>query len=141
DRPRRRAARPVRARRRAGRHPPRGRGPDRGPRGGGGPLARPGRRSRGGPLPRIRGDRMSTPAGGFQPPVYPYERLAPALQKASAHPGGIVDLSIGTPTDPPPAVVLDVLARADELGSVRGYPASAGSEELLLAAAAWEKER
>jgi len=77
----------------------------------------------------------------FQPPVYPYERLAPALQKAAAHPGGAVDLSIGTPTDPPPPSVLEALARADDRGSVRGYPASAGSEALRLAAAAWEKGR
>jgi succinyldiaminopimelate transaminase len=80
-------------------------------------------------------------AAPFQPPVYPYERLAPALQKAAAHPGGAVDLSIGTPTDPPPACALEALAQADGQGSVRGYPTSAGSEALRMAAASWEKLR
>ena len=42
------------------------------------------------------------PRSGF-PPVYPYERLAGAKAIAEALPGGIVDLSIGTPCDPPPA--------------------------------------
>jgi succinyldiaminopimelate transaminase len=78
---------------------------------------------------------------GFRPPVYPYERLVPAMQKAAALPGGVVDLSIGTPTDPPPACVLEALAHADERDTVRGYPASVGSPAFREAAATWEKER
>ncbi|HEX5290458.1 MAG TPA: succinyldiaminopimelate transaminase, partial [Streptosporangiaceae bacterium] len=38
-------------------------------------------------------------------PVFPWDELAPAKTKAQAHPGGIVDLSIGTPVDPVPPVV------------------------------------
>ena len=39
---------------------------------------------------------------GFVPPPYPYDRLDPLKAKARAVPGGIIDLSIGTPCDPPP---------------------------------------
>jgi succinyldiaminopimelate transaminase len=78
---------------------------------------------------------------GFEPPIYPYERLGPAREKASALPGGVVDLSIGTPTDPPPPAVLEALASADEAGVVRGYPTSVGSPALRQAAAGWMARR
>ena len=41
--------------------------------------------------------------------------------------GGIVDLSIGTPFDPPPAAVVEALATSD---AERGYPASIGSARV-----------
>jgi succinyldiaminopimelate transaminase len=75
---------------------------------------------------------------GFEPPVYPYERLAGAKEKADAHPGGVVDLSIGTPCDPPPAAVVEALASSD---AERGYPASVGSPALREAASAWMARR
>ena len=51
---------------------------------------------------------MSTStAGGFVPPPYPYDRLADIVAVAAAHDGGAVDLSIGTPGDPPAPAVLD----------------------------------
>jgi aspartate/methionine/tyrosine aminotransferase len=77
----------------------------------------------------------------FVPPIYPYERLTAARAKADARPGGVVDLSIGTPTDPPPAVALEALASADKAGGVRGYPPSAGSAELRRGAATWMAEQ
>lgn len=77
------------------------------------------------------------PAGGWVPPAYPYERLAPARRKAEALPGGAVDLSIGTPVDPPPAPVLAALADADAGGATRGYPPSVGTAALREAIAAW----
>lgn len=80
-------------------------------------------------------------SGGFVPPAYPYDRLVPAERKAAALEGGVVDLSIGTPTDPPPAVVLDALAEADERGGVRGYPASIGSVALRAAIRDWTEAR
>ena len=64
---------------------------------------------------------------GFVPPPYPYDRLRPLHEIAAAHPGGAVDLSIGTPCDPPPDVVLDALARS---GSERSYPPSVGTAAL-----------
>lgn len=78
---------------------------------------------------------MSRP---FVPPPYPYDRLRPIIEIAAAHEGGAVDLSIGTPCDPPPQIVVDALARAEGL---RGYPPSAGTEELRSAAAAWMGRR
>lgn len=75
---------------------------------------------------------------GFEPPVYPYERLAGAKEKADAHPGGVVDLSIGTPYDPPPPVVVEALGSS---GAERGYPPSIGSAPLREAAAAWMRVR
>src|SRR3954462_529774 len=75
---------------------------------------------------------------GFEPPVYPYERLAGALEKAAAHEGGAVDLSIGTPCDPPPAAVVDALSASD---TERGYPMSIGSAAYREAAANWLARR
>jgi succinyldiaminopimelate transaminase len=74
----------------------------------------------------------------FVPPVYPYERLAGARAKAGTHDGGAVDLSIGTPCDPPPPAVVEALARSD---AERGYPPSVGSVALREAAARWMERR
>jgi succinyldiaminopimelate transaminase len=38
-------------------------------------------------------------------PAFPWDALAPAAELARAHPGGIVDLSVGTPVDPVPDLV------------------------------------
>jgi succinyldiaminopimelate transaminase len=73
----------------------------------------------------------------FVPPAYPYDRLVPARQKAAAWPGGVVDLSIGTPCDPPPPVVLAALADADRDGATRGYPPSIGTDSLREAIRGW----
>ena len=70
---------------------------------------------------------------GFQPPPYPYDRLDPLRARAAEHDGGVVDLSIGTPFDPAPQIVLDALASADP----RGYPPSIGTPAFREAACAW----
>jgi succinyldiaminopimelate transaminase len=75
---------------------------------------------------------------GFTPPPYPYDRLASAAQAAAAHPGGSVDLSVGTPCDPPPN---DVVAALGSSGSERGYPASIGTPALRGAAVGWMRRR
>lgn len=77
-------------------------------------------------------------AAGFVPPIYPFERLAPLAEVAAAHSGGIVDLSIGTPGDPPPPVVVEALASS---GAERGYPPSIGSAALRDAASVWFERR
>ena len=77
-------------------------------------------------------------ATGFVPPIYPFERLAPLAEVARRHDGGIVDLSIGTPGDPPPAAVVEALASS---GAERGYPPSVGSGPLREAAAGWLQRR
>lgn len=77
-------------------------------------------------------------ARGWVPPPYPYDRLARARSLAEEHPGGVVDLSVGTPTDPPAPQVLAALAGS---GTERGYPSSTGSARLLQAAAEWMDRR
>lgn len=75
---------------------------------------------------------------GFVPPPYPYDRLAGLLAAAEALPGGAVDLSIGTPCDPPPAFVVEAMATSN---AERGYPASIGSPALRESAARWMQRR
>jgi succinyldiaminopimelate transaminase len=75
-----------------------------------------------------------TRTGGFEPPPYPYDRLGQIAGIAGEHDGGAVDLSIGTPCDPPPDAVLAALCAGD---TARGYPPSIGSQELRVAAADW----
>jgi succinyldiaminopimelate transaminase len=67
-------------------------------------------------------------------PDFPWDLLAPAKKRAAEHPGGIVDLSIGTPVDPVPAVVQAALAGASD---APGYPQTAGTPELRAAITAW----
>ena len=75
---------------------------------------------------------------GFVPPPYPYDRLAPVIDAARGHDGGAVDLSIGTPCDAPPAVVLEAMASSN---AERGYPASIGSPAYREAASRWVARR
>ncbi len=79
-----------------------------------------------------------TGGGGFVPPPYPYSRLAAVATVAERHDGGMVDLSIGTPCDPPPDAVVAALASS---GAERGYPSSVGSPALRQAAARWMARR
>src|SRR4029453_1508140 len=57
-----------------------------------------------------------------------------ARARAARRPGGVVDLSIGTPVDDTPAVLSTALAAA---GNAPGYPTALGTPELRTAAAAW----
>ncbi len=75
---------------------------------------------------------------GFEPPPYPYERLDSFKPLGAIFEGGLVDLSIGTPCDPPPASVLEVLASSN---SERGYPPSVGNEPLRRAFSEWMNRR
>ena len=75
---------------------------------------------------------------GFRPPPYPYDRLDELKAVAAALPGGLVDLSVGTPIDPPPAAVVEALAAS---GAERGYPASIGSPAYREAATGWMARR
>ncbi len=77
----------------------------------------------------------------FVPPPYPYERLGEIVELANSHwrhDGGAVDLSIGTPCDPPPATVLAALTSGD---TARGYPPSIGTPSFRSAAAEWIARR
>ena len=71
---------------------------------------------------------------GFTPPPYPYDRLDAFKVVAAGHDGGMVDLSIGDPFDPPPASVITALASS---AAERSYPASIGSPVYRDAARGW----
>jgi succinyldiaminopimelate transaminase len=77
-------------------------------------------------------------ARGFEPPEYPYARLARLADVAARHEGGMVDLSVGTPCDAPPSAVVTALGNSD---SERGYPSSVGSEAMRQEAARWMGRR
>ena len=75
---------------------------------------------------------------GFVPPPYPYDKLDRLATLGAALEGGLVDLSIGTPCDPPlPAVV----ERLSSSNSERGYPPSIGTEPLRTAIRSWIDRR
>ena len=80
---------------------------------------------------------MAAPEG-FVPPPYPYDRLDAFARLGAAHEGGLVDLSIGTPCDPPPESVLAALGSSD---SERGYPPSIGTPALRDAIRGWIDRR
>ena len=74
----------------------------------------------------------------FTLPPYPYDRLDDLKGVAAACPGGLVDLSVGAPCDPPPAEVVEALATS---GAERGYPASVGTLRFREAAVGWMARR
>lgn len=71
-------------------------------------------------------------------PEYPWESLKPFAAKAAGHPGGKVDLSVGSPIDPTPQVIQDAL---DAASNSPGYPATAGSQEFRAAVVEWFARR
>lgn len=71
-------------------------------------------------------------------PAFPWDTLGPVAQLARAHPRGIVDLSVGTPVDPTPAVVRAALAGAADWP---GYPATHGTAALRQAVVEWFARR
>jgi succinyldiaminopimelate transaminase len=79
-----------------------------------------------------------TVVAGFVPPPYPFSLLGGLSELAAAHAGGMVDLSIGTPCDPPARSVVEALGSS---GTERGYPPSIGSEALRSAASGWMERR
>lgn len=78
------------------------------------------------------------PAPPFEIPAYPYDRLGELARLAAGSGAVPVDLSIGTPCDPPAPAVVAALAAS---GAERGYPASIGSVDLRLAASRWMRRR
>jgi succinyldiaminopimelate transaminase len=71
-------------------------------------------------------------------PDFPWDLLVPYQEKARAHPGGVVDLSVGTPVDPVPDVVQRALAEA---ANAHGYPLTTGSPALRSAIFDWVSRR
>jgi N-succinyldiaminopimelate aminotransferase len=72
--------------------------------------------------------------------TYPFERLRALLAGVTPNPAlRPIDLSIGEPKHPTPALVKDALASA--LDGLSAYPRTAGLPELRAAMAAWARRR
>jgi succinyldiaminopimelate transaminase len=71
-------------------------------------------------------------------PDFPWDHLTAYAATARAHPDGIVDLSVGTPVDPSPAVAQIALAAAADSP---GYPVTVGREDTRQAALDWMSRR
>jgi succinyldiaminopimelate transaminase len=71
-------------------------------------------------------------------PQFPWDRLEPFRERAARVPGGVADLSVGTPVDPTPEVVQAALRQAAD---APGYPQTYGTAALREAAAAWLARR
>lgn len=63
-------------------------------------------------------------------PDFPWDSLADARTLAAAHPGGLVDLSVGTPVDPTPGFAQQALREASD---APGYPTTWGTPALRAA--------
>jgi succinyldiaminopimelate transaminase len=74
----------------------------------------------------------------FALPTFPWDRLAPYGARAREHADGIVDLSVGTPVDPTPAVVREALVAAAD---APGYPQTHGTPPLRQAVVDWYARR
>ncbi|MCL3862595.1 succinyldiaminopimelate transaminase [Actinotalea sp. K2] len=71
-------------------------------------------------------------------PDFPWDSLVPYAERARAHPDGMVDLSVGTPVDPTPALVREALAGAADSP---GYPTTHGTPALRGAVVDWFARR
>jgi succinyldiaminopimelate transaminase len=93
------------------------------------------------PLERDFSGSVADKVGGFwagRLPDFPWDSLAPYGARAREHADGVVDLSMGTPVDPTPAVVRDALRAAAD---APGYPVTSGRPELRAALARWLADR
>ncbi|PXY86534.1 succinyldiaminopimelate transaminase [Bifidobacterium asteroides] len=72
---------------------------------------------------------------------YDWSRIDPYRRRAEQCPGGLVDLSVGSPVDPVPRSVRDALAAAADDDQARGYPKTAGDDLLRQAVAGWFRRR
>ncbi|WP_086766878.1 bifunctional succinyldiaminopimelate transaminase/glutamate-prephenate aminotransferase [Streptomyces bobili] len=71
-------------------------------------------------------------------PTFPWDKLEPYKKTAAAHPGGIVDLSVGTPVDPVPELIQKALIDAADSP---GYPTVWGTPALRDAITGWLERR
>ena len=67
-------------------------------------------------------------------PDFPWDVLAPFAERARRHPGGALDLSVGTPVDPTPELIQAALRAA---ANAPGYPTAAGRDDLRAACSGW----
>lgn len=71
-------------------------------------------------------------------PDFPWDLLAPYKERASAHPEGLIDLSIGTPVDDSPESMQRALATS---GNAPGYPLTIGNPALRKQLESWIREK
>ncbi|WP_066515141.1 succinyldiaminopimelate transaminase [Curtobacterium ammoniigenes] len=71
-------------------------------------------------------------------PDFPWNHLAPARRVAESHADGLVDLSVGSPVDPTPALIRAALAEATDAHS---YPQVIGTPAVREAICAWYADR
>ncbi|WP_040421327.1 succinyldiaminopimelate transaminase [Corynebacterium timonense] len=67
---------------------------------------------------------------GHRLPDFPWDTIADVKEAASRHPGGLIDLSVGTPVD---AVDPAIQLALSENAAAPGYPQTAGTPELRRA--------
>ncbi|GAA2901170.1 succinyldiaminopimelate transaminase [Microbacterium esteraromaticum] len=69
---------------------------------------------------------------------YPWDAVVPYRERASQHPDGLVDLSIGSPVDPTPEVIRRALAEATD---AHAYPQTVGTVDVRRAIVDWYARR
>ena len=74
---------------------------------------------------------------GHKLPDFPWDALAPYGATAKEHPAGIIDLSQGTPVDPTPEFIQQVLKDSSNSPS---YPVTMGTPELRASITEWAKK-
>ena len=74
----------------------------------------------------------------LQLPDFPWDLLTPYSDRAREHPGGMIDLSVGSPVDATPVVIRDALAAATD---AHAYPQTAGTPALGEAIVEWFERR
>jgi succinyldiaminopimelate transaminase len=74
----------------------------------------------------------------LQLPDFPWDSLARVAARAREHADGIVDLSVGSPVDPTPAIVRDALVAATD---AHAYPTTSGTLALRDAIVDWYARR
>lgn len=69
---------------------------------------------------------------------YPWDAVVPFRERAARHPGGLVDLSVGSPVDPTPEIIRRALADATD---AHAYPQTLGTPRLREAIVEWYARR
>ena len=68
----------------------------------------------------------------------PWDAVVPFRERAAQHPGGLVDLSVGSPVDPTPEIIRRALADATD---AHAYPQTLGTPRLREAIVEWYARR
>lgn len=71
-------------------------------------------------------------------PAYLWGQVEPYRRIAAGHPGGVIDLSVGSPVDPVPALIRTALAEASD---APGYSTASGTAALRRAIVDWYARR